>query len=390
MQHTNQRISDLIKKFLFKKTTPEEDGELMHWKKLDRRNNDLLESFRDAEKISEDMDFLKRLHTDTAWQQLQLRTKKRTSKKILFALTAAAAAILCFVLTAIWFYTQSKKVDTQIIADVTGRHVNDIRAGKEQALLILADGQEIDLMDSNATAIDQQGSSIRKEGNSINYSDAQHTKLVYNTLVVPKAGTYKIALSDGTKVWVNANTTFKFPVNFVGNERRVFIDGEAYFEVAKDAKKPFVVDFNGKMVEVIGTHFNVNTYSNQLKATLLEGAVNLHSNQQSVRIYPGQMGVISNHSIDVSKVDTAKIAAWKENEFYFKSDQLEEIMPQISRWYDIEVIYDKNYKLSTKSSLTGYVSRQANLTEVLEMLSFVSRYSFRIEGRKVYVKEKIY
>lgn len=178
----------------------------------------------------------------------------------------------------------------------------------------------------------------------------------------------------------------KFPVQFSGNERRVYLEGEAYFEVAKDASRPFVVEAGGNSIKVLGTHFNVNSYSKAVKTTLVEGKVEVSNGETSALLLPGESALSTDQSVKKSKSDFRKELAWKNNEFYFKGDNIASIAAELSRWYDLDVSFighiefDKGY--------SGSIERNVNLSQVLEMLRYVSHLDFDVDGKKLTIINK--
>jgi hypothetical protein len=304
----------------------------------------------------------------------------------------SAAAI--FVLFAIGLYFIKGKNPAPALADKTVEKIKerqvDVVPGSNRATLILANGKEI--------VLDHAQAGILASENEVEISKANDGELIYasvgalredtkpeiNTLNIPRGGEYQITLADGTKVWLNAASSLSFPSSFQGNERRVELAGEAYFEVAKNAKMPFRVISKGQSIEVLGTHFNVSAYEDEstVKTTLLEGSIRVteNSRQQSSLLKPGQQAIVKN-GIDVISVDTKNVIAWKDGLISFKSADLKSIMRQISRWYDVSVQYSGD--IPTRS-FTGKISRNSNLSEILKVLER-SQINFKMSGRKLIV-----
>ncbi len=218
-------------------------------------------------------------------------------------------------------------------------------------------------------------------------------ELIYNSISTPKGGKFQITLADGTKVWLNAASSLRFPVQFVGGERRVELTGEGYFEVAKNPLKPFVVDVAGREeVLVLGTHFNINSYGDEesINTTLLEGSVNIRSKASPVgkRLVPGQQHLLfseGRYRIR-SDVDTEKTIAWKNDKFDFgESMELKSVMRQIERWYNVEIEYEGDV---SSIELSGSISRNVPANKVFEMLELTGVASFRIREGKVLVMAK--
>lgn len=284
-------------------------------------------------------------------------------------------------------------------------NVPDVAPGQNRALLTLSDGSSIVLSEVNPGEIakqalvriekDEQGELIYSPTEHYRFS-TENLKKEYNTIQTPRSGQYKVLLPDGTKVWMNSMTTLRFPVTFDPVERSVELSGEAYFEVAKATlsgrRIPFRVKSNGQVIEVTGTRFNVNTYSDDsyIKTTLLEGGVNVVAelNGKSVELKPGEQSLVKNKAdgkevISVRKADIEGDIAWTSGYFHFRETGLKEVMQQLIRWYDIEVEYVGN---PAGEKFSGYVSRNVSLSNVLSMLEQGSDVKFELlEGAKVRV-----
>jgi len=266
---------------------------------------------------------------------------------------------------------------------------NDIIPGSDKAILTLADGSTI-ILDSTANgAITTQGNVtiINMEGQLAYSNDNAISKeVMYNTITTPRGGQYKLLLADGTKVWLNAASSLKFPNAFEGSERRVELNGEGYFEVMHNAKQPFWVDSRKGSIQVLGTHFNINAYDDEttINTTLLEGSIKVLSESYSVILKPGQQSVLNRRGeINVkNEVDLDEVLAWKNGKFQFgEAMNIEMIMRQLARWYNIEV----EYKTKLTGHIGGSISRNVNVSKVLEMIEMTGAVKFKINGRKVIV-----
>ena len=269
--------------------------------------------------------------------------------------------------------------------------------GSDRAWLRLADGSVV-YLDSTETGLlaSQAGMRLEKrdDGSIVYQSMPGITEpvdaMVYNEIRTPRGGQYQVVLSDGTHVWLNAETSLRFPVAFKGPERKVDLQGEAYFEVAKDVGRPFRVMTTESVVEVYGTHFNVNAYADEasVRTTLLEGRVGVRSTVDGSpgklqMLSPGQQASVKvDGSVDVDdRVDTEEAIAWKNGRFQFNSADIRSIMRQIARWYDAEVVFQGNPSLH----FTGQITRRDDVSRVLQMMEMTGEVHFRIEGRKIYV-----
>jgi len=268
--------------------------------------------------------------------------------------------------------------------------VHDIAPGGNRATLILANGKKI-LLDSASNGLIAQESGIvisKTADGQLLYtvSSAESINpLAFNTIVTPKGGQYQVALPDGTKVWLNASSDLKFPAAFGTRGRRVELSGEAYFEVAKNALRPFKVITDKQEVEVLGTHFNINSYADEgnTKTTLLQGSVKVSSPafQLTKILRPGQQSVVSSQTIEVKTVDIDEVMGWKNGLFIFNNENLESIMRKVSRWYNVTVEYQDE---SVKSdAFGGSVSRFGNVSEILRMLEITGNVRFKITPEKI-------
>lgn len=308
-----------------------------------------------------------------------------------------AAAVLVLLGLTIGFIIFNRSAETPSLAINEEKSTPDnIVAGKDGAILTLADGSKMTL-DSlgNGVIAMQNGAKVSIHNGKLIYnsSDAAIDQIAYNTISTPRGRQFQLVLPDQTKVWLNAASSLKYPITFSGSERKVEVTGEAYFEVAKNPKMPFRVQINNETtVEVLGTHFNINSYQNEsdIKTTLLEGSVKIISNGESALIKPGQQAKVerlnitmpnSNHIEILKAVNVDKVMAWKNGVFDFEDATLEEVMRQLERWYDIEVVYEKNIP---KMEFLGKMGRDLNLSGVMRGLE-INKVHCRLEGRKLIV-----
>jgi ferric-dicitrate binding protein FerR (iron transport regulator) len=267
---------------------------------------------------------------------------------------------------------------------------HDAAPGSNKAILTLANGQKIILNNMKNGVLSQQGSTqVNKLDSSLSYiaNNTKTEEVLYNTMTTPRGGKYDLILGDGTHVWLNAASSITYPVAFNGKERKVTITGEAYFEVAHDASKPFQVTTNGETVEVLGTHFNINSYSDEpsMKTTLLQGSVRVSMAAEIAMLKPGQQSIIKPGSdkITVSEADTEEATAWIKGYFDFDRENLGSVMRKVSRWYNVDVEYREE---GVKAQLfAGTMSRYANLSSVLKTLELTNAVHFKIEGNKLIV-----
>ncbi|WP_159469811.1 FecR family protein [Dyadobacter sp. 3J3] len=301
----------------------------------------------------------------------------------------AVAAVLIMAIGIYW-WSGIREKNKMAMKNIPSTLVADIVPGGNRAVLTLGDGSNI-ILDSagNGNLADQGNSNIIKSGKGelvYKSNNKAAEAIVYNTVTTPKGGQYQIVLPDGSKVWLNAASSLRFPTSFAGKERRVEITGEVYFEVTHNAKMPFIVKANDAEVVVLGTHFNVMAYPDEkvMKATLLQGSVKVTKAGKSAMLAPGQQARLTSTSENIrvlDDVDTDKEMAWKTGYFQFEDDNLESIMRQVSRWYDVDIRYEGNL---SREHFTGRLPRNANVSKVLKILS-LSGVKFRIEGKSIIV-----
>lgn len=288
---------------------------------------------------------------------------------------AAASVILLFSVGG--YRMLHKKPQPRIT--VYEKDVEDIQPGGNKAILTLGNGQQVALADAtNGSTIARQGSTIvsKTAAGQIVYNDSGNlqnatAKRLMNTITTPRGGQWFVTLSDGTKVWLNAASSISYPVAFTGNERRVSITGEAYFEVMHNAAKPFRVQVGNMVVEDIGTAFNINAYTDEsaIKTTLVTGSAKISDNNEERILIPGQQAITkaNEDSIRIEKVNVEDVIGWKNGHFYFENEDLETIMKQVSRWYDVNVVYQGAIP---NRIFVGGMSRKSNLSELIKILEY--------------------
>jgi transmembrane sensor len=261
-------------------------------------------------------------------------------------------------------------------------------------VLTLSNRSDINLENvSNGTIVTEGGTKISKlnDGQLVyNILEEKPTQVLYNSVTTPRGGQYQLLLSDGSKVWLNSASSIRFPVSFAGDTRRVEISGEAYFEVAKDPSMPFKVDVAGKNeIEVLGTHFNINSYADEgsITTSLIEGSVKVTSLKtgESKLIIPGQQAhVKTDGQIAINKADPDKVMAWKNGYFNFDGADTKRVMQFVSRWYDVDVVYEGEIP---KREFGGDIEKNLNLSQLLKILE-KNDLQFRLEGKKLVVLQK--
>lgn len=314
---------------------------------------------------------------------------ERKAIKINLWKKVAAAVLIVILGGAGYLFMNHHHVEKQGIAKAA-EPVHDILPGGNKATLTLSNGATIILNNTNNGRLMSVGnvSAIKVHNGLLVYNTAQRatlkeqtSEIQYNTLTTPRGGQYQLTLSDGTKVWLNAASSIRYPVAFRGKERAVEVTGEVYFEVVHNQKMPFEVLVGNKIIKDIGTHFNVNAYGDDhtIKTTLLEGAVEiggvvLKPGEQAAWNDEGKMSVTDN-------INMNDVIAWKNGFFSFRNDHLREVMKKLSRWYNVDVVYQP--EVNNKQQFSGMIDRNLTLSQVLKGLELTDAH-FKIDsGRKV-------
>jgi len=333
----------------------------------------------DQKNLEQAVGWLKEMNVEEGFQATKRKILLR--KPTLLWTYAVAAAIIILIVAGIYFYQSNgaKKNVPPVAAEP-----QDIPPGSDKATLTLDNGQQIVLDNKGAdTTINDQVKLLRKDGQLIYSMNASEHELVYNTLNVPRRGQYKLVLPDGSKVWLNSESSIRYPVAFVGNERKVFVTGETYFEVAKDKTKPFRVVAVNITVEALGTQFNVNAYSNEpwFATTLIEGSVRITTGSKENVLKPGQQAQLDDNNFNVINTDVDDVTAWKNNLFKFSKTPIDEIMRQVERWYDADV----EFKDSVSLHLNATIERGVPVSQLLHILEQTGQVHFKIDGKKITV-----
>ena len=358
----------LLQKYLDGKCTPEESRQVLNW--FYRIDPDVASapSSDDRSKSLERSKSKIMRRLDGVPEPEQCPEKKLFDWKR-FSLAAAVLVLVSFALSTYWknnLDPDPVQLAAQI-PDTTGVYKNDIMPGSSYAYLSYR---------GEKRAIDQKNQPYK-------FTDKQSAHSRY-LVEVPHAGTYKLQLADGTSVWLNSSSSLDYPDDFGDQERRVKLTGEAYFEVTKDKNRPFRIEVAGSLIEVLGTSFNVNAYAAQVNTTLVEGKVKILTGNIERFLLPGEEASIGPEEIKIEQTDVSKQIAWQRGEFYFDGNNLQEILQQIARWYDVEIVNGETLKLS--SSYRGSLSRDSKLSEVLNLLAYATKRKFEIDGRKVYIQ----
>lgn len=391
---SNHRLKYLLEQYATDHITSEETKELFGW--IKELNDDALLKEKMKELWGETD--AAQLTPETDWSDIYERVKDipAIGRRNWWNRMAVAAAIIICMAAAGSYFLFNKTTDKSVVADKIQPSKLPLMPGGDRAMLTLANGEQIILDSAGTGELTQEGSTkiIKLDDGQLSYRSLKNesAELLFNTISTPKGGQYQIVLSDGSKVWLNAVSSLRFPAKFTTNKRRVELTGEGYFEIAKEASRPFVVVANGVEVEVLGTHFNINAYDDEevVKTTLLEGSVKIVKDRLSSVIRPGEQAQIENsdnalpYEIKVRKVDTDAVTGWKNGRFIFKGDNIQTVMRQLARWYDAEVVFTGEV---TEEEFVGVInrSRYSRIDEILNMLEKTGTVSFAVLGNRITV-----
>ena len=386
--------SDLYQQFLNGRCNSEELDQLFRYfgtvSEAELKEMILAEMEKDEhESITElEQKHLKHLHGGLTQQLF----KERKSIIRLWPRIAAAASIIIAVSSGTYFILHKKQTAQQ-----TAENQNDVPPGSNKAILIMANGKQIVITGAKNGLLAQQGNTAitKTADGKLLYSSSGTNKgiMLYDTLIVPRGGQHQVKFSDGSIAYLNADSKLRMPENFENSDRTVeLISGEADFHVVHNAKSPFRVKVKGQITVDIGTEFNINAYPEEttIKTTLLEGSVKVYSKGKSSILKPTQQSSVnpSSSTIRVYNVDTDEAFSWKNGKFIFSSTPLDNIMRQVSRWYDVEVVYqDDSIKQKQFSAIS---TRFANVSQVLHNLELTGEVKFKIEGKRITVLKNNY
>lgn len=368
---TEKRLKYLISKWEANQLTATEETELNEW---------FLSDYKDFIPQEEQ----EALKEDLLQHYLQLHPHKEdfaipVQHMYPWRWIAAAAMVIIFSVLGWHFFNEHKSLQKTIST------VADVLPGGNHAVLTLANGQQI-VLDSagNGNVANQNGVQVIKLDSGQLAYEGNSTAVSFNTLSTPRGGQYQIILPDGSKVWLNSASSLKYPTAFIGTERKIELSGEAYFEVAHNPKRPFIVSSENQTVTVLGTHFNINSYNDEhaTTTTLLEGRVSVSSNNHQVILKPGYAALQKQGQINTEKANIDQAIAWKDGVLDMDGQSFDAIMRQISRWYNVDIVYEGKVP---DVKLAGQMDKGLNLSQLLKGLEMMHVH-FKIEGRKLIVR----
>ena len=383
------KISLLISKSLSGNITKGEQAELDSWREENEYNQGLFEQICSETTMREKFDQYKHSNVQTAFDAfVKKREELHSRRRWIGTLSRYAAIIIVPVLVVVFYYSKKETVKvterSQFASELATIQRNlpvlTLSNGKEMVLY----NQELLLEEENGVRI-----SVNEEGRmQYDKADSVGAEMVYNTLTTPSQCDFMFILADGTRVWMNAKSSLRYPVAFHGKERVVYAEGEIYLEVARDEKHPFFVMLNGMKVEVLGTSFNVNSYADEdyAEVTLVEGRVAAHVDDKSYDLLPSRQlrWDKKNESVDIRIVNVDDYIAWKRGQYVFKGRSLEEVAKVLERWYDMEIIFED--EKSKKTVYTGVINKEENFDAFVLRLRETSSLSCRMESNRLYIK----
>lgn len=385
---TEDRLASLLARQLNGELAPDELRELADWGNASKLNRDFLNRLTNETWIENESSAWKNIDPAEGYNRwVEYMGKRRRGRIVRIAGWSVAASLLVAIAIGGLVRTTQPTVHANTSAAIVANQT--VMPGRNTAVLTLGNGQRL-LLDSVAKGeVGVQGGSkvVKADSGSLAYQASGNSSVAveYNVLTTPRSGQFQLTLPDGSRVWLNNVSSLRYPTSFQGSDRRVELTGEAYFEVARDARKPFVVQVKDASIKVLGTSFNVMAYPEEAgsQTTLLTGAVQVKAGTAEVKLHPDEQAqVSSNGELNVVKdVPSADIVSWKDGFFYFGRASFAEVMRQLARWYDIDVVYKGKVP---DMEFGGKVDRSLPLNDLLKFLD-KNQIHFRLEGRKLIV-----
>ncbi len=378
------KLSELISDFIRNEISPKDRALLEQWVQKDENNKQLLDRLRDPIALKDRLEYFDQLDVDYQWNKAQWSKRKTLIQYI--RPYASYAALIAFLITSLFYINRNRQYIPHSNQEEFVQVEKDLPPPGEEAYLKLPNGEVINVEENDRPIFDFGGIQITNINGVLDYShiSGESKSFDIHRLTIPENGLYSMVLSDGTKVWLNASSELTFPVQFNNKIRTVKLTGEAYFEVMNDNAKPFIVETDQGFIEVLGTHFNVNSKDNNWSTVLIEGSVRITNKHGKKLLVPGEEARIVDKKILTSTANLKKVLAWKNKEFYFKNETMQEILGEVSQWYGFE-INDKD--LLGSKTFSGTIKSDLNLSEVLKILNALSGYKFYFDGKNLFVKK---
>jgi ferric-dicitrate binding protein FerR (iron transport regulator) len=371
------RAAYLISQFIQETISEEDEEELDRWMQQSEQNMKIFEDLTDESMVRDFLTWYAARDTERKLEEVKRRLQfSKPAKVIPFWKYAAAACVVLLLGAGIYYFGFR---DQQQPVTSNSPEMADILPGKASATLTLANGNKIDLTNLRDTIINSE---VRIVNGTVVYSSTVADPEMHE-ISIPRKGYYELILPDGSKAWINSSSSIRYPSRFTGNERRVTVTGETYFEVAKDAAHPFIVSVDGVDITALGTAFNINAYPDEdgLKVTLTEGKINVNAASRNEQLLPGQQITIRTGQWDIRTVDVSPVVAWTKNQFKLKNTTIEEVMRMAERWYDAKIVY----KEKVTDHFTGTIDRNVPISQLLKLLEATGQVHFTIEDETIIV-----
>ena len=383
-------IEDIIRDYLDgRQLTEDETDMLIRWREDDA--NERL--FLKLRSLKDDTRLMHRLEQDRekTFARIVRRLDRVRTPQRMWARISVAAAVVLVVAGVGWAILKTAPEHSVVAQEEAKPFTGNILPGTSKAILELADGRMIDIDGASGEVIESDGSVITLNDGEVSYAaEVEAAAPVYNQITIPRSGEYKVTLGDGTQVWINSESSLRYPQTFSDTERRVYLKGEAYFSVTKNEGIPFIVETDEQTVTVLGTEFNISAYPDERKVltTLLSGSVSVAAggNDCEKILVPGQQLHLDNttRQFSVKKIDMAEVSAWREGYFVIEDQTLEEVVRKLSRWYDVDFVFES--EKAREMVFKGSIPKYENLDEVLNVIQTVSPVKFTFNGNDIMIK----
>lgn len=382
-------IAALVAKYLTNSLSAEEKQELENWKNASGHNRQLFESMCRKENLYNYSRQTKKYDKNDGWEQVQKRIRAARRRNIYTILCQYAAIFLLPLMAGVLTFHLTRPTDQPEVKTIVAHKVS-ITPGDSKAVLTLGDGTVVDLDAQSSHELKESGMQIQVNQAELAYNKQETETIkeapVYNQIDIPRGGEYKLRLSDGSLVHLNAMSSLRYPVHFSGETREVELTGEAFFEVSKDAAKPFIVKTAGIDVRVLGTTFNVSAYPDNpyTQTTLVSGSVQMQTKEgASIVLKPSQQAELDNksHEMVVRQVDASLYTSWVQGKIYFKDERLETIMTTLARWYDVTIVYANEQVKNMRFGCN--LNRYEEITPFLKLLEATGKVKTKVENHTI-------
>lgn len=382
-----EHIIFFFKQYLEGEISEDEKNELFSWIAQSEANRLLFQNILNKERLAQKLDFYLSADDTQDWKVICQKSNIRQST-VHWRRWLQYAAIFAGLTSGTYLYFD-RYTPSDTVPIVTEIKPDSIKPGFRQAYIELANGETIQLGDTvnklekqlEDVQLKEIGESLVLTTNSTVSKDTQ--EVAFNKIFVPRGGEYQLILADGTKVWLNSDSKLEFPNNFKGPKRVVRLTGEAYFEVAHNEKVPFQIEVNQIEVLVLGTAFNIYAYENQIRTTLVNGSVEIHSSGNTYQLKPGDQASVLSDQVNIRKVEIDEETGWKNGKFIFREKPLEAVMATLARWYDLDIFYqDPEVK---GLHFTGNIPRHSSISDVLKFFKRTHLVDFNIQGHTITV-----